>query len=1565
MNNHKITDLINVDQLPGNVIVLRGGTTMEILYANDATVQLFECRSQDDFALLTHGDFYEVIEAGEAEKLKKLVAMAKGHHLQTEHRVCYHVHTASGALKSIDDIGKVTTIPEFGEVVISMLIENDDKTVLLSETRDHITGLMNMGQFLRFSEDILRNADDLYTYSDNRFVFLNIRNFKSYNIQNGTEMGDQALCAVARLMKQAFPEDFLSRFSSDHFAILSNSPHVLGRVEMIVTEFNRQFSGSGLVLKAGIYQVHKKGVSASKASDLAKSACDSIRTSNHDVRMYDETLNQKLKLERYIVQNLDRAIEEGWIQVYYQPVVRILSKQICGMEALARWIDPFYGFLSPADFIPVLEENRLIHKLDFHVLRLICEGMRMRECCGEPLFPVSFNLSRLDFLVCDAFNEVEKIVRHHAIPRDMINIEVTESMVMEHPDLLKKEIEKFRGAGYQVWMDDFGSGYSSLNSLKDFEFDEIKLDMVFLRSFNEKSKTIIRTIISMAKELGVQTLAEGVETMEQYNFLRECGCEKIQGYLFGRPLPIDEGRRRLAEKEILIEGRDWRDYYDKIGSVNLLTDQAIAIMEYDGRNYHYPYMSEAFLDVWKSAGVINRDAVYEQINSPLSPLSRQLRDYLLVVQSSDDYVDLDYTIRGQYIRMHTKHLATHGEYVSYFVELSNLTQRDQASEHQEYMDRIFRLMRPMYDSIYLLNLTDNTIVNLIYGKKSSLVHYEVKEHGHALDEAREVVAEEFIYRDDRKAFREFMQKETILERIGQESRGYITRYFRTKKTNGAYVWKAHTLIYVPIRNSIIYAITYAPLDQPELVDRLKKSALFNGLDEKDSMLWQGLIESKIINLFWKDKKRRFIGANQKFLDTYGFESLADIYGKTDEDMNWHIDDGPYKSAEEEVLRYGKTFSNQIGKNIIHGIAHNILATKEPFYKDGKIEGLFGYFLNLDELFEIIGSADGIQLTDAVTGLMSTQGIMNILPDYIDGWESRRENFAVVRITSPEYHRALSTYGDRAAKLVLKKIGEIIADEAMHQATCARLFGGSFILFIRQDNKMKVANLIRNISDRMAQVHQIEEYKVTLNSEIRIYHADEFEDIQDLIQLTTVPVALENREPDVQKAIEETRLRRYQHILSGMENGNSGELAAKIKADVTEDKLVEIWSAEGEFSPEKDKSVGNMMTNIISHTFSKNDRDLLRKHLNQRQMERQLDLEGYATASVDYLRYTPSQKVYWSRLECKMLYDPMNNHQMLFVFLYNIAADQIPLFFLQRMMTQNLEKLSIHNLERDVVQAYRLLDGDVLVGTSENYVENCKKFAQKYIKPEMRDSYLWAMDMKNVLMELETAPGAYRCRFWTNWNGEMRIKTWSFAFANEEHNSIIVTRADTTGDGGDQNGKEQKMSEMSQELKRLRYDATGVLSRMTAILQIRAMVEAKKPGHYTMIMLDLDELKYINDHFGHPVGDKAIQLVADTLKAQFKRVTDIIGRIGGDEFMVVLDGGDGEFIENALQNVLDRMNRTVIDSVTGYTPHCSIGYLIVDYGSLRFEEAYDQTDRALYVAKENGKNRFNRSDKSLY
>ena len=436
---------------------------------------------------------------------------------------------------------------------------------------DYLTGLPTMTYFFEISQ--ARKDSISKELGQPNLVFLNLHGMKSYNQRFGFAQGNEFLKSFASLFSRYFGNDNCCRLGGVHFAAISNDNNLEDTLNRFSEEFHNIFSDYDIYPHIGVYQFQNEDVSINVACDRAKLACDTLKSShNFGISYYNQAIRHAEENHRYIIENLNKAIAERWITVYYQPIVRAVNGKVCDEEALARWIDPVKGFLSPADFIPILEEEKLIYKLDLYVLERAIEKMKHFEALGITAVSHSINLSRSDFEVCDIVEEIRTRVDIAGIPRSKINIEITESVIGSDFDFITKQINRFKELGFQVWMDDFGAGYSTLNVLKEIPFDLIKFDMSFMRNFDKKDngKIILAELMKMAFSIGVDTVCEGVESEEQLQFLKEIGCSKIQGYYYCKPIPTSQIFERIEKKiNIGFENPQETRYYETIGRVNL------------------------------------------------------------------------------------------------------------------------------------------------------------------------------------------------------------------------------------------------------------------------------------------------------------------------------------------------------------------------------------------------------------------------------------------------------------------------------------------------------------------------------------------------------------------------------------------------------------------------------------------------------------------------------------------------------------------------------------------------------------------------------------------------------------------------------------------------------------------------------------------------------------------------------------------------------------------------------------------------------------------------------------
>ena len=466
------------------------------------------------------------------------------------------------------DIPGLSEEAAFRQTLNNMLRE---ESMIRANRYDGLTGLPGMSLFFQLAAE--KKKELLQENSQPVLLFFNMSGMKHYNARNGFTEGDKLLLDFSRLLSRTFGMKNCCRIGADHFLAIGREEGLEETLDQLFRETETLNEGVSLPVHTGIYPFRIERASICLACDRAKYACDAIRMGNQSqYRYYDIGMREKAEMRHYILTHLDQALEEKWIHVYYQPIVRAVNGMVCDEEALSRWVDPELGILPPAEFIPPLEEAGIIYRLDLYVLDRVLEKIQRMERESLYVVPQSVNLSRSDFDMVDMAEEVRKRVDAAGVDRGKITIEITESVLGEDYEYMKKQILRFQEMGFRVWLDDFGSGYSSLDVLESIRFDLLKFDMSFIRKLDEgdNSKIVLTDLIKMATEMGVETVCEGVESENQAMFLREIGCAKLQGFFYERPISLETILERFREGTGMgFENPQESDYFAAIGRVNL------------------------------------------------------------------------------------------------------------------------------------------------------------------------------------------------------------------------------------------------------------------------------------------------------------------------------------------------------------------------------------------------------------------------------------------------------------------------------------------------------------------------------------------------------------------------------------------------------------------------------------------------------------------------------------------------------------------------------------------------------------------------------------------------------------------------------------------------------------------------------------------------------------------------------------------------------------------------------------------------------------------------------------
>lgn len=419
----------------------------------------------------------------------------------------------------------------------------EDRQIISSTERDPLTGLYNKEYFYRYAEQMDRHNPGVEMDA----IVMDVYHFHIINDRFGVAYGDDLLRRVGEKTRQALQgEGIVCRKEAGTFLIYC--PHredykpIMEAAAVGLTEGDEE---NRIRLRMGVYANVDKALDIERRFDRAKMAADTVRGSaTNAIELYDDTLREKELYAEQLVEDFPRAIHEKQFKVFYQPKFNIRHAEpvLCSAEALVRWQHPRLGMISPATFIPLFEENGLIQELDRYVWRTTAEQIReWKEQYGFAV-PISVNVSRVDLFDPNLKTELLGILKDNHLTAAELLLEITESAYTEDAEGVVERINNLRSEGFRIEMDDFGSGYSSLNMISTLPIDALKLDMKFIRNaFREHKDTrMLEVIIDIAGYLAVPVVAEGVETEEQLLALKDIGCDIVQGYYFSKPVPADD-----------------------------------------------------------------------------------------------------------------------------------------------------------------------------------------------------------------------------------------------------------------------------------------------------------------------------------------------------------------------------------------------------------------------------------------------------------------------------------------------------------------------------------------------------------------------------------------------------------------------------------------------------------------------------------------------------------------------------------------------------------------------------------------------------------------------------------------------------------------------------------------------------------------------------------------------------------------------------------------------------------------------------------------------------------------
>lgn len=454
-------------------------------------------------------------------------------------------------LGAADFITKPFDMPDVILARCERIIElQEDKSLISAAEKDHLTGLYTKDFFTEY----IKQMEKYNTGDKMDLMVINIEHFHLINELYGRAEGDRALICIADTLSDIYEdaEGIGCRTEGDYFYVYSeNGTDYDAVLSRLLDCLSRKMPSAHVRLRMGVYTDVDKTLVAENWIDRAKTACDRIRGDfSRHIAYYNNDFYEKTKYQERLINDIDDAIKNKDLKVYYQPKYSIQGDTpvLRSAEALIRWQHPELGMISPGDFIPLFEGNGLIQKLDRYVWKeAACQVGKWKKENGVSV-PVSVNVSRMDIYYPRLRDEFNELLEINGLDKNELMLEITESAYADNAEQLVTVIENLRIDGFLIEMDDFGSGYSSLNMLTTIPIDALKMDMKFIRNMqkDEKSMKLVELVLDIAKFLGIPVIAEGVETEEQLMLLKERGCDIVQGYYFSKPVPPEEFTKFFA-----------------------------------------------------------------------------------------------------------------------------------------------------------------------------------------------------------------------------------------------------------------------------------------------------------------------------------------------------------------------------------------------------------------------------------------------------------------------------------------------------------------------------------------------------------------------------------------------------------------------------------------------------------------------------------------------------------------------------------------------------------------------------------------------------------------------------------------------------------------------------------------------------------------------------------------------------------------------------------------------------------------------------------------------------------
>lgn len=1081
------------DDMIHGICIVRTDGTDAIVYANKRMLAMYDCQTEKEFLALAEGHVQGLFFEGNDQLDWKAFLTTGGNAHVTYQTLQKHVRSAECVFRPVT-FGSQTYI----------LVQMMNLQVALQERNvDDLTGFPAVSRFYQEALELARKKLEDGSFTQICPVRFNIANFRGFNREYGIDAGDRCLGYAAAQLKRVFPDGLFSRADADNFVALLPRKDLQDKIDEVCTAVNHYLGQRSFAMKAGIVVFDSDASSdvIRHSFDMAKIACDSIKNDGeHSWAVFRKEMERQLEMRRFVLDHFDQALEKGYIKVYYQPVIRTFSGRMCSAEALARWEDPQLGMISPEIFVPVLEHARRIGRLDQYMIEHTVQSLHDMLASGRAAVPVSLNLSQLDFDLIQPLKCLNEACAKYQVPHHYFHVEITERVLAENQQHMASIIRGFHEDGYEVWLDDFGSAYSSLKSLNRFSFNLIKLDMDFFRSFDARSRDIITSIVSMAKRLGIHTLAEGVETQEHLDFLKEIGCERIQGYYYSAPVPLLSLGDVLARKMVTLETGLEASVYSRAGLQDIIDNDPSALFLCENGTVRMLAGNAAFRQELKEIGISISDAQNGTLLAGNHTAKQRIMQYLKSVFSGPEepYLFVD---NGHYLRLQAEFVSGVSGFWVFRASLLNLSLEDQMAGSQQ--ERYLMQTGPLFDGMYLMDLQKNEI------RVIQCVHPRVP-LGQVFPDIAESMASfsnELVHLDDQERFLKFISIAHLDAALPASPSGYIQDVFRIRREDGNYRWTMFSVVNAddPAGRNLLLCEqkVFFELEQGPQLLPLFVSSLHPAWTQDQEVLHQYIREAGLLNafyrfggvpLFWKDTEGRFLDVNQEMLDVLGLKQRHDVIGRTAEELGVFADPGMIREREHRVLSHGETVHFS-ALTVCDGISRTVPVCVFPWYSGSHIGGAAGLVLK-DE-----SENEQAFMKDAATGFLNDYGAFLTGNALDEALHSNDADYTAILLSVRDFDHLIRVFGKEFSRRVLKAIAGVIRQSSLDaRAICAYLNQGRILLLGVQEIAAGLIISAQTILERIQQLNEVDGVECHFTVDLSIASGSEADSFTGLLGL---------------------------------------------------------------------------------------------------------------------------------------------------------------------------------------------------------------------------------------------------------------------------------------------------------------------------------------------------------------------------------------------------------------------------------------------------------------------------------